>query len=71
MFLETKNLEEKKVFDLVSDDFRYAKALDSFGIDFIHHYNSTIKDICLENDLDKNSLVGYRLSMEESFDLDL
>ena len=40
MFLETKNLEEKKVFDLVSDDFRYAKALDSFGIDFFHHYNS-------------------------------
>ena len=51
MFLETKNLGEKKVFDLVSDDFRYAKALDSFGIDFFHHYNSTIKDICLENDL--------------------
>ena len=71
MFLETKNLGEKKVFDLVSDDFRYAKALDSFGIDFFHHYNSTIKDICLENDLDKNSLVGYRLSMDESFDLDL
>ena len=28
MFLETKNLDEKKVFDLVSDDFRYAKALE-------------------------------------------
>ena len=51
MFLETKNLGDKKVFDLVSDDFRYAKALDSFGIDFFLHYNSTLKDICLENDL--------------------
>ena len=71
MFLETKNLGDKKVFDLVSDDFRYAKALDSFGIDFFHHYNSTLKDICLENNLDKNSLVGYRISMDESFDLDL
>ena len=71
MFLETKNLGDKKVFDLVSDDFRYAKALDSFGIDFFLHYNSTLKDICLENDLDKNSLVGYRISMDESFDLDL
>jgi regulator of cell morphogenesis and NO signaling len=71
MFLETKNFGDKKVFDLVSDDFRYAKALDSFGIDFFLHYNSTIKDVCLENDLDKNSLVGYRLSMDESFDLDL
>ena len=48
MFLETKNLGDKKVFDLVSDDFRYAKALDSFGIDFFLHYNSTLKDICLE-----------------------
>mgnify|MGYP000004616756 FL=1 len=71
MFLETRNLDEKKVFDLVSDDFRYAKALDSFGIDFFDHYNSTIKDICSQNNLDKELLVGYRVSMDESFDLDL
>ncbi|MBV20487.1 MAG: hypothetical protein CL870_05250 [Cytophagia bacterium] len=70
MFLETKNLGNKKVFDLVSDDFRYAKALDSFGIDFYRHYNSKIEDICLENNLDKDSLFGYRISMDESFDLD-
>lgn len=70
MFLETKNLGNKKVFDLVSDDFRYAKALDSFGIDFYRHYNSKIEDICIENNLDKDSLFGYRISMDESFDLD-
>jgi regulator of cell morphogenesis and NO signaling len=63
-------LGNKKVFDLVSDDFRYAKALDSFGIDFYRHYNSKIEDICIENNLDKDSLFGYRISMDESFDLD-
>ena len=34
MFFQTENLDNIKVFDIVSNDFRYAKALNSFGIDF-------------------------------------
>ena len=70
MFFETKNLDNKKVFDVISSDFRYAKALDSFGIDFYNKYDFTIKEICREKGLSVSSVHGYRLAMDESFDLD-
>ena len=71
MFFQTKNLDNKKVFDIVSNDFRYAKALDSFGIDFYNNYDFTIKEICKEKGLSSGSIHGYRIAMDESFDLDL
>ena len=71
MFFQTKNLDNKKVFDIVSNDFRYAKALDSFGIDFYNNYDFTIKEICKEKGLSSGSIHGYRIAMDESFDLDI
>lgn len=70
MFLKTKNMENKSVFDLVKSDFKYAKALDSFGIEFYNHYNVTLGDICSQRGVNKESLVGYRISLDESFDID-
>lgn len=71
MFFETKDLDNKKVFDVVSDDFRYAKALNSFGIDFYKNYNHTIREICNKKGLSSDSIHGYRIAMDESFDLDI
>ena len=71
MFLETKNMENKSVFDLVQNDFKYAKALNSFGIEFYNHYNSTFGEICSKKGVNKDSLVGYRISLDESFDIDI
>ena len=71
MFFETKNLDNTKVFDIISNDFRYAKALNSFGIDFYDHYDLTINEVCKEKGLSSNSIYGYRVAMDESFDLDL
>ena len=71
MFLKTKNMENKSVFDLVENDFKYAKALNSFGIEFYNHYNSTLNDICSKRGVNKESLVGYRISLDESFDIDI
>ena len=71
MFLKTKNMENKSVFDLVQNDFKYAKALNSFGIEFYNHYNSTLNDICTKRGVNKESLVGYRISLDESFDIDI
>ena len=42
MFFETKNLDNTKVFDIISNDLIYAKSLNSFGIDFYAHYDLTI-----------------------------
>ena len=70
MFLKIKNVENKSVFDIVQEDFKYAKALDTFGIEFYNHYNQTINEVCLKKGIDKNSLLGYRISLDESFDLD-
>ena len=70
MFLKTKNMENKSVFDLVKSDFKYAKALDSFGIEFYNHYNVKLGDICSQRGVNKESLVGYRISLDESFDID-
>tara|TARA_Y100000996_G_C22528595_1_gene645511 strand:- start:484 stop:1245 length:762 start_codon:yes stop_codon:yes gene_type:complete len=70
MFLETKNMENKSVFDLVQNDFKYAKALNSFGIEFYKYYNSTLSELCSKRGLNKESLVGYRISLDESFDID-
>jgi len=70
MFLKIKNVENRSVFDIVQEDFKYAKALDTFGIEFYNHYNHTINEICLKKGINKGSLVGYRISLDESFDLD-
>ena len=70
MFFETKNMDSYKVFDVVSNDFKYAKVLNSFGINFYDHYDLTIDQICKLKGLSSNSIHGYRVSMDESFDLD-
>ena len=71
MFFQTKNLDNTRVFDVVSNDFKYAKALNSFGIDFYKHYDLTIGQICKEKGLSSNSIHGYRVAMDETFDLDV
>ena len=71
MFFQTKNLDNTKVFDIVSNDFKYAKALNSFGIDFYKHYDLTIDQICKKKGLSSNSIHGYRVAMDETFDLDV
>tara|TARA_B000000475_G_scaffold242418_1_gene213755 strand:+ start:3576 stop:4334 length:759 start_codon:yes stop_codon:yes gene_type:complete len=71
MFFQTKNLDNTRVFDVVSNDFKYAKALNSFGIDFYKHYDLTIDQICKEKGLSSNSIHGYRVAMDETFDLDV
>ncbi len=63
-------MENKSVFDLVQNDFKYAKALNSFGIEFYKYYNSTLSELCSKRGLNKESLVGYRISLDESFDID-
>ena len=71
MFFQTKNLDNTRVFDIVSNDFKYAKALNSFGIDFYKHYDLTIDQICKKRGLSSNSIHGYRVAMDETFDLDV
>ena len=71
MFFETENLDNTKVFDIVSNDFMYAKALNSFGIDFYDNYDLTIDEVCKKKGLSTNSIYSYRVAMDESFDLDL
>ena len=71
MFFETKNMDNSKVFDIISNDFKYAKVLDSFGINFYDHYDNTIDQICKRKGLSSSSIHGYRVAMDESFDLDL
>ena len=70
MFLKTKNVENQRIYNVVDKDFRYAKVLDSFGINFYQYPNLTINQVCKIKGVDKDSLVGYRLSLEESFDID-
>merc|ERR1712224_1125371 len=50
---------------------KYAKVLDSFGINFYDHYDNTIDQICKRKGLSSSSIHGYRVAMDESFDLDL
>ena len=70
MFLKTENVENQRIYNLVDKDFRYAKVLDSFGINFYQYQELTINQVCQIKGVDKNSLLGYRLSLDESFDLD-
>ena len=70
MFLKSENVENQKICNVVEKDFRYAKVLDSFGINFYKHPNLTINQICNIRGIDTSSLLGYRLSLEESFELD-
>ena len=45
MLLNSKYLNKKKVFDLIHDDYHYAKVLNSFGIDFYKHYDENLNDL--------------------------
>ena len=71
MFLKSENVENEKICNVVEKDFRYAKVLDSFGINFYKHPNLTINQICNIRGIDTSSLLGYRLSLDESFELDI
>ena len=68
MFLDSKDLQSKKVFDLVKDDYQYAKVLSSFGIDFYNHYNENLSELCTSKGISSDKLLGYRQSINESFD---
>ena len=46
MLLNSKYLNKNKVFDLIHDDYHYAKVLNSFGIDFYKHYDENLNDLC-------------------------
>jgi len=70
MFVQNSNLKNKKISDIVDNDYRYAKALDSFGVDFYKYFDYQIEDICKIKGFKKESLIGYRISLDESFDLE-
>tara|TARA_B110000263_G_C15294180_1_gene504774 strand:- start:401 stop:1162 length:762 start_codon:yes stop_codon:yes gene_type:complete len=70
MFLQKNILPHQTVSDIVSKDYRYAKALDSFGVDFYKYFDYQIEDLCKIKGFEKESLIGYRISLDESFDLE-
>jgi regulator of cell morphogenesis and NO signaling len=70
MFLKTGNVENQRIYNVVDNDFRYAKVLDSFGVNFYKCGDLTINEICKIKGIKKESLLGYRISLDESFDLD-
>ena len=69
MFVQNSNLKNQKISDIVDNDYRYAKALDSFGVDFYKYSDYQIEDICKIKGFKKESLIGYRISLDEFFDL--
>ena len=66
MLLNSKYLNKKKVFDLIHDDYHYAKVLNSFGIDFYKHYDENLNDLCESKGISFGKLLGYRNSLHES-----
>ena len=70
MFVQNSNLKNQKISDIVGNDYRYAKVLDSFGVDFYKYSDYKIEDICKIKGFKKESLIGYRISLDESFDLE-
>ncbi len=70
MFLKTGNVDNQSIYNVVDNDFRYAKVLDSFGVNFYNCSDLTISEICKIKGIKKESLLGYRISLDESFDLD-
>jgi hypothetical protein len=64
MFLEKNILADQTVSDIVSKDYRYAKALDSFGVDFYKYFDYQIEDLCKIKGFEKESLIGYRISLD-------
>ena len=70
MFLDSKDLKSKKIFDLVQDDYQYAKVLNSFGIDFYNHYNDNLLELCISKGISSSKLLGYRKSINETFDFE-
>ena len=69
MLLNSKYLNKKKVFDLIHDDYHYAKVLNSFGIDFYKHYDENLNDLCESKGISFGKLLGYRNSLHESSSL--
>ena len=70
MLSSPSNLNNKKVFDLIYDDYQFAKVLSSFGIDFYNHYDDTLSDLCISKGISSDKLFGYRNSLQESFAFD-
>ena len=70
MLSSPSNLNNKKVFDLIYDDYQFAKVLSSFGIDFYNHYDDNLSDLCLSKGISSDKLFGYRNSLQESFAFD-
>jgi len=66
MLLNSKYLNKKKIFDLIHDDYHYAKVLNSFGIDFYKHYDENLNDLCESKGISFGKLLGYRNSLHES-----
>ncbi len=66
MLLNSKYLNEKKIFDLIHDDYQYAKVLNSFGIDFYKHYDENLIDLCNIKGISFGKVLGYRNSLHES-----
>ena len=66
MLQNSKYLNKKKVFDLIHDDYHYAKVLNSFGIDFYKHYDENLNDLCVSKGISFGKLLGYRNSLHES-----
>tara|TARA_B100000945_G_scaffold318160_1_gene322436 strand:- start:2478 stop:3239 length:762 start_codon:yes stop_codon:yes gene_type:complete len=66
MLLNSKYLNEKKISDLIHDDYQYAKVLNSFGIDFYKHYDENLIDLCNIKGISFGKVLGYRNSLHES-----
>ena len=66
MLLNSKYLNEKKISDLIHDDYQYAKVLNSFGIDFYKHYDENLIDLCDSKGISSGKVLGYRNSLHES-----
>lgn len=66
MLLNHKYLNKKKIFDLIHDDYQYAKVLNSFGIDFYKHYDENLSDLCDSKGISFGKVLGYRSSLHES-----
>jgi regulator of cell morphogenesis and NO signaling len=51
------NYEEKKIGDLVAQDFRTAAIFSKYGIDFCCKGHRTISEVCNKKNIDSNDLV--------------
>ncbi|MCF8714825.1 iron-sulfur cluster repair di-iron protein [Joostella atrarenae] len=51
-----ENIIEKKIGDVVAENFRTAAVFSNYGIDFCCRGNRIIKDVCEKQDIDVNEL---------------